>query len=365
MTDSDTDSEARRRRRVKRAVLLLILAGACVQVLMSAYYLGMTHAPHPRHMPVGYVTTDETNAQVRSALDASGQFAAHSYPEAAVMQAAIRAKKIYGGVDVTTSPPMLYVASAAGPSASSALRTAFTAVVAQQVATQVDQLVAAGAAVPVATVRQLTAAPAVVDVVPLPGADRAGSSIGLLVQCLSLGATVASTGLGRLRGRTSPSLRRGLAHAGTLITYGAASAAAVLLTAHAFGVVPGRDGWRLFGTFLLVSVAITASVAGLVSVVGPAGALLGTIYFVFGVTISGATVLPAFLPTPGRIVGQLMPTGAGATLVRDSLYFPSASVTGPLTVLGLYAAVGIALVLGINAMANRTPAGNLLAEAAE
>jgi hypothetical protein len=200
----------------------------------------------------------------------------------------------------------------------------------------------------------------VTDVVPLPADDRAGASIGLLVQALAIGATVASMGIGRIGLNTRPSTLRGIGHTAVLLIYAAASAGAVLLAAHAFGVNPVGSSVRLFSTFLLVSVAITGSVAGVVALVGRSGSLLGTAFFLFGVPISGATVLPEFMPTAARVFGQALPTGAGATLVRDSLYFPSSSTTTAVITLSLYAGVGLLLVLVTNTLANRSQRDHLL-----
>jgi hypothetical protein len=342
------------------AVLGLIVAGAIVQIIMSAYYLSVAHAPQPHDLPVGYVATPANAARIQASITAGGQFAARRFDSTDAMTAAIAAKDIYGGLDVTATPPHLYVASAAGTAASTALRTAFTTVVQQQTATQVQQLVAAGRPVPPSTVAQLATPPAVTDVVALPSEDRNGASIGLLVQALAIGATVASIGLGRIGAGTKPSLLRGLGHTAVLLTYAAASATAVLIAAHQFGIVPAGADTRLFGTFLLVSVAITGSTAGVVALVGPAGSFLGTAYFLFGVPISGATVLPEFLPPVARVLGQVLPTGAGATLVRDSLYFPAAAVTRAAVTLALYAGIGILLVLITNALANRSKREQLL-----
>jgi hypothetical protein len=113
------------------------------------------------------------------------------------------------------------------------------------------------------------------------------------------------------------------------------------------------SSWSLFFSFLLVSLAITGSTAGFVSLFGPAGALVGTMYFTLGVIISGSSILPEFLPMAGRIFGQALPTGAGVAAIRDSLYFPDAPIGTPVSVLALYAGIGLSAVLIINTFHHR------------
>ena len=69
--------------------------------------------------------------------------------------------------------------------------------------------------------------------------------------------------------------------------------------------------------------------------------------------ISGASILPEFLPDFGRILGENLPTGAGVQAVRYDLYFPDAPIGGPLLVLSLYAGIGCVLVLVTNLLPNR------------
>lgn len=342
-----TDPSSRRTlvRRLAGAVLALVVAGAVAQILMSAYYLAVAHSPTPHEVPVGLVAPPATMPEVQARIEEGDHFKVHHFATNSAMLTAIRDKVIYGGADLTSTQAHLYIASAAGTSAANTLRTAFTEVVYQRTEQEVAKLTASGAPVPGAEVRALAAPPAVTDVVPLPKNDSAGASIALLVQAIALGATIASMGLGKIGGKTAPSLLRAGGHLLSLLVYAAVSSGAVLVAAHLFGVVPGGSDWRLLTTFALLSLAITGSVAGLVSLVGARGAFLGSAYFLFGVPIAGGSVLPQFLPDIARVVGQALPTGAGVTLVRESLYFPHAAVGGAIAVLACYAVVGAVLIV--------------------
>ena len=340
-------------RQFRRIALAVCLVGVAAQLALTAYYLGMGHAAHPRHLPVGLTAAAADQARATAVIEQDGSFTVTPYGSAQALVAAVQRRAIYGGADLTGPQPVLYVAGAAGPAAASALRTAYTQVLEQRTASQVAQLSTAGQPVPVATVAALTAAPRIIDVVPLPPDDRTGVSLGFLVQALALGGSIASIGLGRLIPRTRRSYKRGLGHLATLVAYAAGSAVAVLWSMSWFGVGSAADHGQMFWCFSLVSLAITASTAAAVALVGPAGAMLGFLYFTIGTVISGASILPEFLPGFGRRLGDALPTGAGVQAVRDSLYFPAASIDRPVLTLSLYAGVGCLVVLLTNIVPNR------------
>jgi hypothetical protein len=339
--------------RFRRFALAVCLLGMLVQLGLTAYYLGMGHRAAPHHVPVGLVSTAAKRTPVVMQLEQSGAFQVTDYKSSDDLRAGIKRREVYGGVDITGYQPRLYVASAAGPAAASLLRNTYVGVVQQQAMAALADWAEQGERMPVAQAQILNTPPAVLDVVPLPADDVNGASLGFITQALALGGTIASMGLGRLIPRAKRSWRRGIAHVTTLIAYAVGSAAAVLWSMGWFGVGREADRWEMLAIFSLISLAITASTAGAVALLGPAGALIGALYFTLGTVISGASILPEFLPAFGRHVGENLPTGAGVQAVRDDLYFPDAPVTGHLIVLALYAGVGCLIVLITNILPNR------------
>jgi hypothetical protein len=323
-------------------------------LLLTAYYLGMGHKAAPHDLPVGLIADADQRGSITTMLEEDGAFRVADFDSAEALVAAITRRDVYGGVDVTGDEPMLYVAGAAGTSAASLLRSTYNSVMQQQKAQQLTAMAQGGDTVGVTVAESLIAAPEVTDVVPLPADDVNGVSLGFLTQALSLGGTIASMGLGRLIPRTRRSWRRGVAHLATLILYAVGSAGAVLWSMSWFGVGAGADRVEMLLIFSLISLAVTGSTAGAVALVGPAGALVGAFYFTIGTVISGASILPEFLPAFGRELGEHLPTGAGVQAVRDNLYFPDAPIGGHLTVLVLYAAIGCLIVLITNILPNRT-----------
>lgn len=341
--------------RFRRFALAVCLIGMLVQLGLTAYYLGMGHRAQPHDVPVGLVSAAAKRTAVVTLLEQKGVFTVTDYASAGALTDAIKRREVYGGVDISGYQPRLYVASAAGPAAATLLRATYVGVVQQQASAELARLAQQSDRMPVAQAQILNTPPVAVDVVPLPADDVNGASLGFLTQALALGGTVASMGLGRLIPRARRSWRRGIAHVTTLIAYAIGSAAVILWSMGWFGVGREADRWEMLGIFSLISLAITGSTAGAVALFGAPGALIGALYFTLGTVISGAGILPEFLPAFGRRLGENLPTGAGVQAVRDDLYFPEASVTGHLTVLGLYAGVGCLIVLITNLLPNRGP----------
>jgi hypothetical protein len=346
------DTQLRSVRQFRRFALVVCVVGVAVQLGLTAYYLGVGHRATPHDVPVGLIAPAAKRAAIVDLLEHDGSFTVRDYAGVAELQAGIKSREVYGGVDAGGAQPHLYLASAGGPAAATLMRGTYVSVVGQQNAELLSALAARSDTISVAQARVIAGPPAVTDVVPLPPDDVNGASLGFLTQALALGGTIASIGLGRLIPRTRRSWRRGLAHLGTLVGYALGSAAAVLWSMSWFGVGVAADHLEMFGIFALLSLAITGSTAGAVALFGPGGALLGALYFTVGTVISGASILPEFLPAFGRHLGENLPTGAGVQAVRDDLYFPAAPIAGHLLVLALYAGLGCLTVLVTNLLPN-------------
>ena len=360
MNDAVAGHDIQKIRKVSRLGIAVAVVGALIQLLLGLYYLAMAHSPHPHDLPVGLVSSAQQRAQLTPQLEKDHQFKVESYADAASLTTAIKDRKAYGGVVFDGNVPTLYIASAAAPSVANLLKASFTAAYQAEIAKQVAHISQAGKPVPAQMAAALATPPAIEDVVPLPKDDSAGSSLSFIIQAICLGGSIASLALGRLGGLTRRSALRGIGHAALLVVYALASAGVALLAMSAYGV--GSGGGKLFWGLALISLAVTASTAAAVAVFGPAGSLVGGVYFTLGLIISGSSIAPEMLPHAGSVVGKLLPPGAGATVVRDAMYFPGASTTGPFVVLGIYAGLGLVIVLVTNAIANRTSAPSVLAE---
>ncbi|NUO41656.1 MAG: ABC transporter permease, partial [Streptomyces sp.] len=146
---------------------------------------------------------------------------------------------------------------------------------------------------------------------------------------------------------------------GTRAVVGLVGASALVGTAAAgiahswLGVVTG-DWWAEAGVFGLATLAVSGAVAGLAALLGTAGiGIASGVIMLFGNPFSGAASAPQMLPAPAGVIGQWLPPGASATLLRSVAYFDGAAATGPALTLTWWAALGLGAVLLGNALRTR------------
>ena len=179
----------------------------------------------------------------------------------------------------------------------------------------------------------VVAGPAVVDVVALP----AGDSRGVGLPSGSLPMIIAGLALGAI---TALGLRSRWLVIGTVI------GGAMVIAVSFVGILSWFDvtGGQFWDEFSAVSLTIAASalvVAGLVRLLGAAGAGLGAlVLMIVGNPLSGIASSSRLLPAPWGEFGQWLPTGAGGTLLRTVAYFPGAPVWQSVLVLLGWAALG-------------------------
>lgn len=96
----------------------------------------------------------------------------------------------------------------------------------------------------------------------------------------------------------------------------------------------------------VLSMSLTA--AGLARVIGPAGPAVTAAIMVFvGNPFSAVTSAPPLLPAAVNHIGQALPPGAGANLLRSTAYFDGRAAGGHIAVLALWTLLGAtALLLG-------------------
>jgi hypothetical protein len=94
------------------------------------------------------------------------------------------------------------------------------------------------------------------------------------------------------------------------------------------GALPGQH-LETWAALALTLFAMSSTVAGFIALIGPPGMGLSMVLLVFlGNPFSGVTSAPELLPRAVSEIGQLLPPGAGASLLRDTAYFDG---HGPVT----------------------------------
>jgi hypothetical protein len=267
----------------------------------------------PRDLPVGVAGPAPAADAVAERFAAEdGAFDVHRYADEAAARTAIEDREVYGAIVAGRDGSTVLTASAASP-----------------LVAQLLQQSAARAGGP---------APRVVDVVAADPDDPRGAAFNASVLPLVL----AGVAIGIVISLIS---RAGLEQAGALV------AASVLTGSVAVGVAQGWLGilggnWLVnAGVLSLVVLAIGATIAGLYALLGRAGLPLGALLMVFvGNPFSGVATAPELLPQGVAVIGQLLPPGAGGTLLRSTAFFDGAGGAYALTVLLTWSVLGLAAV---------------------
>jgi hypothetical protein len=193
------------------------------------------------------------------------------------------------------------------------------------------------------------------DVASLPAGDRAGLSSFVFTLALLIPSVLGSVGLFLVGMRFRLWWRVAAAALFALVT--ACGGALVMDTI--FGALTGAGG-ELIGIGFLGALSFVLFVAAVQAVVGLPGTALAALAFIFvGNAISGGSVPISFLPTGFRQLAPWLPNAAIVRGARDVVYFSGHGLGHPLLVLGLWPAVSLALLAGVDllhlAERRRTP----------
>lgn len=276
----------------------------------------------PTDLPVGIAGPVQAREGLGQRLAVQGDaFQVRRYPNEAAARTAIENREVYGAVSMSPDGMTLLTASAASPLVAQLLEQA----VAPTAATGGES---SGDHMPVQ----------VVDVVPADPHDPRQAALGSSV--LPLVIVSVLTGL-IVMSLTRP----GSAQASALL------GVAVLSAVISIGIVQGwlgilqGNGVVNAGVLGLTILSISSVVTGLSAWLGHGGLLLAVPLMVFlGNPFSAVSSAPELLPQPAGVIGQMLPPGAGANLLRSTAFFDGAGSAGPLTVLVAWAGLGLCAV---------------------
>ncbi|WP_194915483.1 hypothetical protein [Catenulispora rubra] len=288
------------------------LAAIGIQALMVFAFTAPTvhSAPHKVPLAVSAPAPARAAIEQRLATAAPGAFAVREVADESAARAALTDREAYGAVVVTDQGPHMLIASAASPTVATLL-------------TEVgSHLAPAGG--------NATAVP-VNDVVPASAADPHGAAFTSMVLPLVMSSLIG----GVLLTIKLPHLReRAL---GLLLFALGGGASVALIAGHALAFLPG--------SYLVLATAIAAPILTIsafstatASLIGRYGfAVAGTIMMLLSNPLSAASSAPELLPTPWGRIGQDLPAGAAATLIRSVAFFHGHGGTHAEMVLGIWA----------------------------
>ncbi|WP_067541335.1 hypothetical protein [Nocardia crassostreae] len=294
----------------KRAVALGF-AAALIQAVMLIAFAWPAANIAPRDLPIAVAGPQAAVVAEKLAAQSPDAFDIRTFADEAAARTAIEDREVYGAI-VTGGQPRALIASAASPA------------VAQQLSAMAQSF-SGSAPAPVE------------DVVAADSDDPRGAGFGAMVL---------------------PLVMSGLA-AGVLLTLLVPSIPARALGLTTFALFGGLlsmsivQGWLSLipGNYLtmaaiaaLVSFAVAGTVVGLAAAIGRAGIGLAALtMLLIGNPFSAATSAPEMLPQPWGALGQILPPGAAASLIRSVAFFDGAAAAAPLTVLLSWSAAALAL----------------------
>ena len=317
---------------LRAAVIIPALVAA---VALSAFAWSAARLA-PRGVPVGVAGTARIAAAIGYRLDGlGGAFDAHRYGSEAAAEAAIRHRQIYGAFVAGAGGMTVLTAPAASPAVATLLTT---------VGEEAGRGTAAGRDVGVR----------VVDVVPADPRDPQGIVLDAAFLPLVIIGSIGGV-MTWVAGRDGR--RAGHPQAVVLLVKSAlVGLVAVGIVQAWLGAIPG-DWVTNAAVISLTVVAISSAVCGLGMLLGPPGVALGGLLMVFvGNPFSGVSSAPQLLPSPAGALGQILPPGAGASLLRSSAFFHGYGSGADLIVLAAWAACGLAAVLAGGAVRRRRAA---------
>jgi hypothetical protein len=299
--------------RAMRAVMIAVV----LQTLFVFFFVFPGHEPEPNGLPVALVGPPAAVAGFGGALQQRGDFEVEQADSPAAARRLIEDREVYGA---------FVLGAGGGGTVRQVLVASSASLPAAQTIERIGQSAGAGTAV---------------DVKPLPEGDPRGVTLNLLVLPIVITSILAALAAANLVPDASTGMRLGLsAVAGVLGGLITALIVNVWLDALA-------GPWIAEAALIaLAVVAIAMTSAGIIRLIGPAGAAVPFLLFLMlGNPASGLASAPELLPTPWAEAGPFFPPGALGSALRGTAAFDGAGVPFAIVVLLAWVALGVALVV--------------------
>ncbi|QZT60651.1 ABC transporter permease [Mycolicibacterium austroafricanum] len=314
-----------------RAAGIIVAITALLALVAIAFALPAARSG-PHHVPIGAAGPQAASGQISTVLDEKmpGAFEVTFYPGEAALADAIRNRDVYGGFVAPAQPgeqPALLLASGASP-------------VVAQLLTQIGSELG----------RQTGMALRTEDLAPPTARDPRGAGLAASALPITLAGILPAIAL-------VLALRREVwtGFAAAVVFSGVAGVTIAALLRYVLGSVDGNF-WGVAAGLTLGVAAALLFMFGLGSLFGRAGLAVGSLLaLLVGNPLSGLTSAPEMLPAGWGQLGQLLPQGATATLLRSTAAFDGAGAATAIVVLTCWALAGTALTVTA-AVRHRKPA---------
>ncbi|KAA0114381.1 ABC transporter permease [Mycolicibacterium sp. P9-22] len=296
-----------------RAAAIVVALTALLAVLALAFALPAAKSK-PHEVPIGIVAPTAVAEMLERT--APGAFAVTYYPGAAALRQAVLDRQVYGGIAFDAASPTLFTATGGSPAIA-------------QLLTQIGSGIAQHNGVPLKTD----------DLAPPSAADPRGAGLAASALPITLASILPAMALVLVL-RQQVWLR----FAATVAFAGLMGVTAAALLRYPLGSID-QNFWGVAGGLALGIAAALLFVLGLGSLFGRTGLAIGAgLAVLVGNPLSGLTSAPEMLPAGWGTLGQLLPQGATATLLRSTAYFGGAGATSAILVLSCWAIAGTTLI---------------------
>jgi hypothetical protein len=311
-----------------RATGIIVVLTVVLAILAIAFALPAARS-RPHDIPIGAagpmaagsgLGTPPLGRGVAEILEqhAPGAFAITYYPGETALGNAIRNRDVYGGISFAPDgPPSLLIATGGSPMVA-------------QMLTQIGNGIAQQAGTPLHTE----------DLAPPTADDPRGAGLAASALPITLASVLPAVALVLL-------LRRQVWTrfvAAVVFAAGAGATIAALLR-YVFGSID-QNVWGVAAGLTLGLLAAGLSMLALGSLFGRSGLAVGALLaLLLGNPLSGLNSAPEMLPSGWGALGQWLPQGATATLLRSTAFFDGAGATTAIAVLICWAVAGTALIV--------------------
>jgi hypothetical protein len=301
-----------------RAAGIIVVLTVVLAVVAIAFALPAARSK-PHDVPIGAAGPQAASGQVADLLEqrAPGAFAVTYYPGEQALRDAIRNRDVYGGIAFGQSGPTLFTATGASPMVA-------------QLLTQIGNGISQQTGMPLRTE----------DLAPPTADDPRGVGLAASALPITLAGMLPAIALVLL-------LKREVwtRFTAAVIFAGVAGITIAALLRYVFGAID-QNLWGVAAGLTLGVLAAGLSMLGLGSLFGRAGLALGALLaLLLGNPLSGLNSAPEMLPSGWGELGQWLPQGANATLLRSMAFFDGAGATMPIVVLTCWALAGAALIV--------------------